>query len=237
MPKLKAKLPLFGVMAAFALFLILFPGVCLARHRNEDCGSAFCGNLNISFPFRLKTQPRNCGYHGLELECEKNNRTTLVMKYGNFSVQEIFYHNYTMRVVDASLDRDDCNSLPLSSLYLDFDCEVPYSVYTEYDYLRDLSFMYLVNCTKPTKSSLYVDASRCANSSYRPSSYFYFIDGNTQPSDFNQSCTVVAEVPITVNNISGMSTLDIYKKLSKGFLLQWKYYNLTCSYKLSVQYV
>ena len=201
-------------MAAFALFLILFPGACLARHRNEDCGSAFCGNFNISYPFRLKTQPRNCGYHNLELECENKNRTTLVMKHGKFSVQEIFYQNYTMRVVDTSLDRDDCNSLSLSSIDLGLFCENPY-------FLPSDSFMYLVNCTRPTKSSLYVDASRCANSSFRPSSYFYFIDRNTHPSDFNQSCTVEAEVPITVHNISEMSTLDIYKKLSKGFLLSW----------------
>ena len=185
MPKLKAKLPLFGVMAAFALFLILFPGVCLARHRNQDCGSAFCGNLNISYPFRLKTQPRNCGNHRLELECENNNRTTLAMKQGKFSVQEIFYQNYTMRVVDASLDRDDCNSLPLTSLNGNLG----------WGYSYELSIIYLVNCTKPTKSSLYVDASRCANSSSRPSSYFYFLNENTQPSDFNQSCTVEAEVP------------------------------------------
>ncbi|XWS10800.1 hypothetical protein CRYUN_Cryun38cG0028900 [Craigia yunnanensis] len=237
MPKLKAKLPLFGVMAAFALFLILFPGVCLAKHRNEDCGSAFCGNLNISFPFRLKTQPRNCGYHGLELECENNNRTTLVMKHGKFSVQDIFYQNYTMRVVDASLDRDDCDYLSLSSLDLNYPCKIPYSVYLVNGYPTRFSIMYLVNCTRPTKSSLYVDASRCANSSSRPSSYFYFIDGNTQPSDFNQSCTVEAKVPIRVNNISGMSTLDIYKKLSKGFWLEWMGYDYTCGYEVSFQYV
>ncbi|XWS10581.1 hypothetical protein CRYUN_Cryun38cG0008600 [Craigia yunnanensis] len=205
------------------------------RHRNEDCGSAFCGNFNISYPFRLKTQPRNCDYHRLELECENNNRTTLVMKHEKFSVKEIFYHNYTMRVVDASLDRDDCNSLSLSSLDLEYHCENPYSVYLANDYPTRFSIMYLVNCTRPTKSSLYVDASRCANSSSRPSSYFYFMDGNTQPSDFNQSCTVEAEVPITVNNILGMSSLDIYKKLSKGFLLSWEYYDLPCSYKRSFQ--
>ncbi|XP_022733693.1 rust resistance kinase Lr10-like isoform X2 [Durio zibethinus] len=236
MPKSKAKLPLFGFMVAFALFLILFPAACLAtRHRHEDCGFAFCGNVNISYPFRLKTQPRHCGYHKLELECENNNRTTLVAKNGKFSVQEIFYENYTMRVIDASLDRDDCNSFPLSSLVSYVGCDFLF-----YDFVSSpgISFMYVVNCTKPMKSSIYVEASRCtnkSNSSSSPSSYFYFLDINTPPSDFDQSCPVEAQIPITVNSISGMSTLEIYKNLSKGILLSWEYYNGTCSYKASLQ--
>nr|KJB12865.1 hypothetical protein B456_002G041200 [Gossypium raimondii] len=48
--------------------------------------------------------------------CENHNRTTLVERGGKFSVQQIFYENYIIRKVDASLDTDDCNSLPLSSI-------------------------------------------------------------------------------------------------------------------------
>ncbi|XVF18384.1 hypothetical protein REPUB_Repub11eG0016800 [Reevesia pubescens] len=236
MPNSKEKLPLFGLnMAAFSLFLILLPGACLARHGNQDCGSAFCGNINISYPFRLKTQPRNCGYHNHELECENNNRTTLVMKYGKFSVKEIYYENYTMRLVDARIDNDDCSSLPLSSfLFRGLDCGNPY-------YSLNTYLVYLVNCTTAMNSSLYVDASRCANSSSRPSSFFYFFDSETPVSDFNQSCTVEAEVPIVVDNntIAGMSTLDIYKKLSMGFEPSWEYikfyYDLSCHHKFSFQ--
>ncbi|TYH86452.1 hypothetical protein ES332_D01G044000v1 [Gossypium tomentosum] len=166
MPKLKAKLPLLGhLMPHFALFVILFPGVCLARQLiNQDCGSTFCGNLNISFPFRFKNQPPQCGLYDFELVCENNNRTTFVAREGKFFVQLIFYENYTIQVVDTSLDTDDCNSLPLSSLY--------------------------------------------------------YIDAKTRPSDFNQACTIEAKVPIKVKNITGMSTLDIYKKLLEGFWVE-----------------
>ncbi|XVF18377.1 hypothetical protein REPUB_Repub11eG0016100 [Reevesia pubescens] len=91
------------------------------------------------------------------------------------------------------------------------------------------------------KSSLYVDASRCANSSSHPSSYFYFLDSGTPASDFNQSCTVQAKVPmaIVVNSytIAGLSTVDIYKKLSRGFELSWEYYeyDFSCGFKISFQ--
>ncbi|KAG4161051.1 hypothetical protein ERO13_D01G034300v2, partial [Gossypium hirsutum] len=155
---------------------------------NQDCGSTFCGNLNISFPFRLKNQPPHCGHYGFEFECENNNRTTLVGRGGKFSVQQIIYENYTIRMVDASLDTDDCNSLPLTSA----SC-----------------------CTIKSNTS-----------SSLPTFYFYFLNGNTHPSDINQACTIKAEgsdwaCTIMIDNIIGMSTLDIYKKLLEGFWVKW----------------
>ncbi|KAL1118525.1 hypothetical protein V6Z11_D01G041400 [Gossypium hirsutum] len=229
MPKLKAKLPLFRhLMLSFALFVILFPAVCFARSLiNQDCGSTFCGNLNISFPFRLKNQPPHCGHYGFEFECENNNRTTLVGRGGKFSAQQIIYENYTIRMVDASLDTDDCNSLPLTSVYPSYYTYGYYSSFSNYYYNMRLegSTIYVMNCTKPIKSSLYIEASRCTiksnTSSSIPTSYFYFLNENTHPSDINQACTIKAEVPIMIDNITGMSTLDIYKKLSEGFWVQW----------------
>ncbi|TYI41796.1 hypothetical protein ES332_A01G051000v1 [Gossypium tomentosum] len=221
MPKLKSKLPLLGhLMPDIALFVILFPGVCLARQLiNQDCGSTFCGNLNISFPFRLKNQPPQCGLYDFELECENNNSTTVVAREGKFFVQQIFYENYTIQMVDTSLDTDDCNSLPLSSLY--------------YNY-----YMYVVNCTEPINSSLYIEASRCTTksntSSSLPTSHFYFLDAKTRPSDFNQACTIEAEAPIMVENITGMSTPDIYKKLLEGVWVKWSRCQYQSCYKPDV---
>ncbi|KAK5844269.1 hypothetical protein PVK06_000405 [Gossypium arboreum] len=221
MPKLKSKLPLLGhLMPDIALFVILFPGVCLARQLiNQDCGSTFCGNLNISFPFRLKNQPPQCGLYDFELECENNNSTTVVARKGKFFVQQIFYENYTIQMVDTSLDTDDCNSLPLSSLY--------------YNY-----YMYVVNCTEPINSSLYIEASRCTTksntSSSLPTSHFYFLDAKTRPSDFNQACTIEAEAPIMVENITGMSTPDIYKKLLEGVWVKWSRCQYQSCYKPDV---
>ncbi|TYI41791.1 hypothetical protein ES332_A01G050500v1 [Gossypium tomentosum] len=250
MPKLKAKLPLLGhLMPAFALFVILFPAVCFARH--FDCGSTFCGNLNISFPFRLKNQPPQCGHYGFE--CENNNRTTLVGRGGKFSVQQFFYENYTIRMVDASLDTDDCNSLPLSSVYyysyyhhsyFPYDYELLYfslssssssSNICYYDRGFVVSIIYVMNCTKPIKSSLYIEASRCTiksnTSSSLLTSHFYFLNGNTYPFDINQACTIEAAVPIMIDNITGMSTLDIYKKLLEGFWVKWnRCYYQSCDY-------
>ncbi|KAB2043716.1 hypothetical protein ES319_D01G037300v1 [Gossypium barbadense] len=251
MSYLKAKLSLFGhLMPTFVLFLILLPGASVARHpfNQEDCRSTFCGNLNISYPFRLKNQPPQCGWHDLELECENNNHTTLVLREGKFSVQNIFYENETIQVMDSSLDKDDCNSLPLSSVYFYYS-DGSYYIFSPrnytsylspfsfhyYNYITfssyykkresQLSIMYVVNCTKPIRSSQYIDASRCttkSNTSSPPTSFFYFLDENTVL-NLNQACIVEAVVPIMVKNISGMSTLTIYNKLSEGFYLSWNY--------------
>ncbi|XVF12649.1 hypothetical protein REPUB_Repub08aG0137200 [Reevesia pubescens] len=109
---LRAKLYLFGFLA---LTLSLFPDACIARSgKTKHCSPSLCGNVYISHPFRLKGQPRGCGDSGYELECEKN-RTTFPMKYGNFHVLDISYVNQTLRLVDASLDKENC-SIPRSSI-------------------------------------------------------------------------------------------------------------------------
>ncbi|GMJ05347.1 hypothetical protein HRI_004203900 [Hibiscus trionum] len=237
MPKPTPRLPLFGLMAAIALFLI--PEACLARNVNRDCGSSMCGSVEIRHPFRLTTQPSRCGDHRYELECDGDNRTSLVMKNGRFYVRNISYEtvtetiytysdmgvvshvrnvtseSYRMQVIDPNLSKDDNCSLPRNSFSFDEGdgCRVPYSLRTPFQ------MMYLVNCTTPMKSSSYINASRCATSSWQPpaSSYFYFLPMEYPAGEFDESCTVDAKVPIMVQNVSGMSTSDIYQKLLLGF--------------------
>ncbi|KAE8703351.1 PR5-like receptor kinase [Hibiscus syriacus] len=224
MPKSTPQPPVFGLMAAIALFLI--PEACIARVANSDCCSSICGDVEIRNPFRLTTQPSMCGDHRFELECDRKNRTSLLMKYGRFNVrnitygtrvtysnigsqvQNITYESYTMQAIDANLSKDDNCSLPRSSFGVDDFCTVPYSL----GYPSQM--MFLVNCKRPMKSSSYINASRCStSSSHPPASYFYFLDGETPATKFDESCTIDALVPIMVKNISGMSTSDIYQNL------------------------
>ncbi|KAE8678943.1 PR5-like receptor kinase [Hibiscus syriacus] len=213
-------------MAAISLFLL--PRPCIARQRN-DCGSISCGNVSIGYPFRLKGQPSRCGDKRLELVCHNNNLTTLELESGKFNVQDIFYRNLTIRVVDKSLD-DDC-SLPLSSVSVRFS-ECGATSYRPGGFVGEFSTMFLVNCTMPIKSAGYVKASRARCSTNPTGSYFYFLDEETKPPDFDQSCTVIAQVPIMYRSIRGLSTSDIYERLLMGVEMSWKDYNNTC-YKLS----
>ncbi|XP_017980418.1 PREDICTED: LEAF RUST 10 DISEASE-RESISTANCE LOCUS RECEPTOR-LIKE PROTEIN KINASE-like 2.5 [Theobroma cacao] len=198
------------ILLVFALYLFPDPGV--ARVKYKHCGSSFCGNVNITYPFRLKTQPRSCGHDSYELVCE-NNRTIFPMKNGNFYVQDISYSDETIKLLDVSLGNDNCS--------------IPHSSYPSYPPFSEdnseFSVMYLVNCTmRINYSSVYIGAFRCTNapSSSQPP-YSYFLDENTAKSDFYESCTVEAQVPIMLANITGLSAFDIYTKLLTGFQLSW----------------
>ncbi|MBA0643365.1 hypothetical protein Goklo_027664, partial [Gossypium klotzschianum] len=206
---LKPQLPLICLLALIAIV-----------HANDDCAPLRCGNLTIGYPFRLKTQPRNCGDPRFELDCENStDRVVLIIEQEKFYVQNISYSDYTIRFVDPSLvDTNNC-SIPLSSFPLSGSSCDQYMFET-----IDYQFMYIVNCMTRMESRVYIDASRCINgsgSSSSQQSYFYFLVGRTPPSEFDPSCTTVARVPGDFQNISGLPTSDVYEKLSKGFEMSW----------------
>ncbi|GKV52256.1 hypothetical protein SLEP1_g58845 [Rubroshorea leprosula] len=107
---------LFSLMV---LAFSFFPDACMARAKYKPCFPfSSCGNLSITYPFRLNSDPVECGEPGYELVCD-NNRTTLVTKDGKFFVENIT--NSSVRLVDANLQRDIC-SIPHSSLLLEGTC-------------------------------------------------------------------------------------------------------------------
>ncbi|GKV25656.1 hypothetical protein SLEP1_g35055 [Rubroshorea leprosula] len=114
---LRAKLEvLFSLMV---LAFSFFPDACMARAKYKPClPFSSCENLSITYPFRLNSDPVECVEPGYELVCD-NDCTTLVTKDGKFFVENIT--NSSVRLVDASLQRDIC-STPHSSLLLEGAC-------------------------------------------------------------------------------------------------------------------
>ncbi|GLU11994.1 hypothetical protein SLE2022_287050 [Rubroshorea leprosula] len=215
-PKIVA---LFGLMA---LAVSLFPDTCTAA-----CAPSSCGNLPIKSPFRLHSDPKGCSGLEYELVCE-NNRTTLPLKLGayqNFLVEEISYDNETVRLVDASLDRNKC-SIPYYP-FLKFQCWRSQNG-PSFRNITGNSIMYVLSCNMPISSPLHVDASNCTNSPSSPHTYFFLFNNQTKLSDFNESCRIEAQFPIMLSNISGLSASDIYLQMLKGFELNywdWIFYN------------
>ncbi|XVF54265.1 hypothetical protein PTKIN_Ptkin05aG0166600 [Pterospermum kingtungense] len=221
MSKPKDQLPLFDLMT---LALFLFPNAdLLARGEAKECGSSFCGNLTINYPFRLNSQSKcNRTDHRVELECDNDNRTIWVSNKAKFYVREIFYSNSTIRLLDASLDDENSCSLPSFSFpfSLEYDSSVCAPFWTV-DLSLPFTHLYVENCTRAVNSSLYVDASRCTSTT-NTSSYFYFLDQSTRPGDFNGFCTTIAEqIPVMMVNITSESTSGIYQKLLMGFDVRW----------------
>ncbi|GLT30452.1 hypothetical protein SLA2020_052510 [Shorea laevis] len=231
---------LVSVFSLIALALSLYPDVCMARAKFKSCPPfSSCGNLTIMYPFRLNTDPVECGLPGYELVCE-NNRTTLVTKQGKFFVENITKHKetrysydsgrkpvaeniteYALRLIDARLRRDMC-SIPRSSLIAVPPCGSIYLYNSSNMLTYDRSTMFILNCNIPMNSSLYVDASDCTNRSSSPYTYFFLFNfRQTKVSDFNESCRIEAQFPFFPSNITGLSASDIYHKLLEGYEINW----------------
>ncbi|GMP24786.1 hypothetical protein CsSME_00001937 [Camellia sinensis var. sinensis] len=217
--------------------LVLFTVNCYARKSHDHCDPSSCGNNdNITHPFRLKGDPKNCGDKRYELECV-NNRTVLHLFSGKYYVEEINYDNHTIRVVDVGIHKDECSSLPIYSLTSD---NFSYSVNSPYflSYSEPRAVVVFMNCENPVKSPLYMDNSNrrsCAKGEGNSSGsvkgqYLYVVVGELKVSDVADLCTVEMMVPIAQppllmsgenrGNIS-ISFFDVHNAMAYGFELSF----------------
>ena len=220
----RENLPLLGLLV---LLFVLFHEACIAKGQSQNCSSSSCGNLlNISYPFRLKGAPHQCGCGGLELDCE-NNRTSLLVDSVKFYVQEIDYVNQTIRLMDASLHKNTC-SIPhlIPNIYDSYSNIFSSSYYfypSFFDYYDSYpNIMYLLNCSLQLNSPLYVDVSHCIGDSYSAQTHFFYAYfGNLKAFDLPELCSIEGSVPTRIRNATGLSVLEIQQELLQGYEFHW----------------
>ena len=216
---------------AALLLLLLVPIPCKAKQNHHLCTSS-CGNIhNISYPFRLKDDPRSCGEREFELACE-NNRTIFYLYSGKYRVKEINYEIFTIRVVE------DFSSLSLHlSTYKGLISRraIHLSNYkgliSRRPFLWDQNNSYLsfIDCETPMNSSLYMDMAPCSkngSSAFSLSSnqtYSYVVVGSMQLSDLENSCRIDLEVSASIRGqkIDNNSCSGIHDWLLYGTDLRW----------------
>ncbi|KAI9075499.1 hypothetical protein K1719_042547 [Acacia pycnantha] len=239
------------------LSLLLTEGVLSSEHANKSCTSS-CGIItNISYPFRLRDDPPYCGHHRHELACE-NNITLLHLhdssqrqywgRYrvigrdevlGTYRVVGINYSTYTIRLVDAGIQKGNCSSLPLYSLspsnffsnsYYE-DSSNPYNIQIQNNYRTDyidlIKQVAYLNCSNPVRDdTAYVDTAPCVNWESKGGGHLYAVAGDLLVHQFKPQCrlklvTLIAPdwkslVPGGINSYTDTHTL-----LSSGFELSW----------------
>ncbi|XP_068344458.1 LEAF RUST 10 DISEASE-RESISTANCEUS RECEPTOR-LIKE PROTEIN KINASE-like 2.4 [Pyrus communis] len=227
----------------FKVFLVVgfFCVVCSAKDDRHHCTST-CGNIpNISYPFRLKHDPGNCGDQRYNLSCE-NNRTVLYLCSGKYYVQAINYDNYTIRVVDANLREGDCSSLPHYSLAENkWDSQIsrhhPYSIcqitgktrwsfpylQTQTDCVELSKPIIFMTCETPVNSPVYVDTAPCTSPMRNSSGHGFVKIGHLNASDMRDLCRIDLTVATSWPGAKDMnvSYIDIHKELVYGFELSW----------------
>ncbi|XP_034896887.2 LEAF RUST 10 DISEASE-RESISTANCEUS RECEPTOR-LIKE PROTEIN KINASE-like 2.4 isoform X2 [Populus alba] len=232
---------LFGAYPALLLLVILAGHQSCGARKNStvDCAPSSCGNIhNISFPFRLSTDPNSCGNKNYELACENNHPALyLKKKTVKYYVQAIHYSNFTIRLVDADVQKDDCFSIPHHSLIIDpLDNSglvdyLPYNLgMSGYDISYFVSFIF-ISCPKPISPPDYsVDASSCKNgstlfNSHNMEGYSSYVFFGCSLGDIPDSCRVnlMYDAPSTFQpkNWTNISCIEVRDIILQGFDLSW----------------
>jgi len=247
---------LFACYIAFLLQLLVFQ-TCHSSNITAHCAPSSCGNIqNISYPFRLNTDPQSCGNNNYNLSCENNISTVLYLYSGKYYVQAINYGNYTIRVVDAGV-QGNCCSIPLYSLASDnFSAGDPYTWYNYKEvpspevsdgflyyqgyyqghyWLPSLSQpMLFMSCENTVNSPLYVDTApyvlNYGSGNYSNSSLVtrsnYVALGGMNASDLMELCSIEKIFFLPKKNYTDKSFEEIHSDLANGFELSW--YNIKC---------
>ncbi|KAL4594838.1 hypothetical protein ACB092_12G047900 [Castanea dentata] len=234
-------LPFTAGLTVVLTVLVLVHKTCSTENNTHQCTPSSCGNIqNIRYPFRLKSDPEACGNQTYELSCE-NNQAVLYLFEGKYYVQEINYKNYTIRVVDSGIQKENHFSTPSYSLYrYNFSLQYPYT-YTTYLQKMTVSEWYpelsrsvvLMSCEKPVNSPLYLDTATCnyndnsSSISDSKSRYRYVKVGRTNASEVEDSCQVekmfLTSWPINNDDPANISCTDVHNELVYGFELSWLY--------------
>ncbi|KAL3714276.1 hypothetical protein ACJRO7_006240 [Eucalyptus globulus] len=222
-----------GSSCMYRVFLLILQILLLGMNsnaKNSHLCTSSCGNIrNISYPFRLKSDPKGCGHSDYELICERN-RTVLYLQVGRYYVKSIYYDFYRdkvnfngfIKLVDDGLQEGNCSSLPHHSL---MNSNLS-RIYPYYPFSSGL--VVFVKCSRPAaSSSWYVDTKPCIGGAYstgmspdfsqtevysyafRGSSGSVFVCGGSA-SDIEDSCTITM-MTLASNSFSDWRSTQCYR--------------------------
>ncbi|KAM1285127.1 hypothetical protein ACFX2I_027938 [Malus domestica] len=248
------------LLVAYGALLLLFllPLICSQTSipENNSVCTLSCGNIDISSPFRLKGDPQHCGNPTYELTCEEN-VTVLYLYKRKFYAKAINYNNFTIRVVDAAVQKkDNYHSIPRYSFTSSsFRYPDPYRTYivrlTWSSNSSDISRSYtarpiiFMNCPNPMHSPGLVETAPCVKDGTCSSNsslsnglrmFSYSIsgwNGSVTSLDLGESCEITQMLMVSPSlSVQDMhqhltSCEGIYSEIAHGFELSW--FHQACS--------
>nr|KYP72155.1 putative receptor-like protein kinase At5g39030 family [Cajanus cajan] len=203
------------------IIFVLFQqtSTCSAKH-DPSCVPSSCGKIsNITYPFRLKGDPRGCGLRKYELDCV-NNVTVFTLFLGKYHVQDINYARYEIRLIDAGVVEDTACSIPRYFLnrrslnFFDGDDRLTAG--------ENISGTVFLNCTNPvTDDPRYVDVNVGGCDS---GGHIYAVLNRNQEftlMDIKGGCRVKVATFANWTSEKNVSYGDIREWLHNGFWLSW----------------
>jgi len=223
-------------LTAVIVVVVLLHQTCNTSAQ-DHCPPSSCGSiLNISYPFRLTSDPKNCGDQRYNLSCENNQTLVLHLYDGRYYVRQINYTDYTIRVVDpgVGLNANEYYSfIPRYSLeYNNFNSGDPYQTFSsnrrDYPLYPALSMIF-VECEKPVNSQYHLNISACFEEGVYPNSkrYTYALFGyESAAMELGDLCQVeqisfVSRSDRYYVDLRNISCTDFHNDLLRGFELFW----------------
>jgi hypothetical protein len=160
-----------------ALVVVVLVHQTRSAKNTHQCAPSSCGDIhNISNPFRLQDDPKNCGDRRYTLSCENNHTdTVLYLDAGKYYVRQINYDNNTIRAVDSGIDQVSIPRYFLNGNNFSFgDSYDPYrgGRYSYRAVILSRSVVFLM-CENRVNSPLYLETSTCFSSNGSDSRVFF----------------------------------------------------------------
>ncbi|KAJ4949731.1 hypothetical protein NE237_008287 [Protea cynaroides] len=227
-------------LVVIMMFLVL--AACRVAVEGANC-SSYCGDIhNITYPFRLKGDPTDCGDSLYELTCETN-QTVLLINSQKYFLKNIYYEDQSVRVVHSAIENNNyCPTPPPSLNQADLVRANPFIWGISYLY-SVLASIVFVNCSAPVENNSmytpYTELCPFNNRSNSSSWQIYYLtpawdEYHRYPvlgpyaSDLKNNCNVIAAFPTIYhppcdeNFLNyGLNYSDIRSILQMGYYLSW----------------
>jgi hypothetical protein len=190
-------------LTALIVVVVLLHQTCNTSAQ-DHCPPSSCGSiLNISYPFRLTSDPKNCGDQRYNLSCENNQTLVLHLYDGRYYVRQIDYTEYKIRVVDPGIGLNATEYYSFIPRYsLDnnnFSSGDPYK--------SPAQVVYFVKCEKRVNSRYHLNISACFEGEvYSSKRYTYALFRYNYYDD---------------DELRNISCKDFHDELLRGFELSW----------------
>jgi hypothetical protein len=215
-------------LTALIVVVLLLHQTCNTSADQDHCPPSSCGSiLNINYPFRLTSDPKNCGDQRYNLSCENNQTLVLHLYDGRYYVRQINYTDNRIRVVDPGIGlnaNEYYSFIPRYSLeYNNFNSGDPYRT------ASTLS-MILVKCEKPVNSRYHLNISAYIEDGVYPNSkrYTYALFGYQRAAVELGALCQVEQISLTSlsdryynDDLRNISCIDFHNDLLRGFELSW----------------
>ena len=235
-----------GLLTALTV-LVLVHQTSTAEDTHHHCPPSSCGNIRtISYPFRLESDPENCGDQRYGLSCENNQTVLYLYNRSRYYVREIDYDNFTIRLVDTGFlnDTDSLPRYPVNIINFSSRVRDPFQINRGPRFSVIIIF---VKCENPVKSRYHLNISGCfedgvysSNSSLPHSKKHRYALLGEHLWDLEDRCQIelMSSRPdlYDYDDLRNISCTDIQNELLRGFKLSW--YQVYCgSCRISDCYV